>query len=105
MSKGIKDALRRIRQRRLVANFCRRLGKSRSWFYSAEAAALAPYAAEMEATLAPSAHPVTAAREALGLSQSALAEALGVSRQTIHAWETQHARQDRLDRIRALHKA
>ena len=58
----------------------------------------------LNAVLAVSDHPIVAQREALGLSQSALAEALGVSRQTIHAWETQPVRQDRLDRVLALRK-
>ena len=58
----------------------------------------------IDAVLAISGHPIVAAREALGLSQSALAKALGVSRQTVHAWETQPSRQDRLDRVLALRK-
>lgn len=103
--RDIKSKLRQIRDRRLVAEFCRRCGKPRAWFYSTPPEAKAEFAKQIAAVLTVSPHPVTAAREALGLSQSALAEVLGVSRQTIHAWETQPARQDRIDRVRALHKA
>lgn len=100
----IADKLRQVRKRRLVAEFCRRCGKSRTWFYSADRGAMESHAEHLNAVLAVSGHPIVAAREALGLSQSALAEALGVSRQTVHAWETQPVRQDRLDRVFALRK-
>lgn len=102
--RDIKNKLRQIQDRRLVAEFCRRCGKSRAWFYGTPPEAKAEFGKQINAVLAPSTHPVTAAREALGLSQSGLAEALNVSRQTIHAWETQPARQDRIDRILTLKK-
>lgn len=102
--RDIKNRLRQIRDRRLVAEFCRRCGKSRAWFYSTSPEAKAAFAKQIAAVLAVSPHPVVAAREALGLSQSGLAAALGVSRQTIHAWETQPARQDRVDRVLTLKK-
>ena len=98
------DKLRQLQKRRLVAEFCRRCGKSRTWFYSADRKELAKETQHIDAVLAVSGHPIVAAREALGLSQSDLAKALGVSRQTVHAWETQPSRQDRLDRVLALRK-
>lgn len=100
----IADKLRQVRKRRLVAEFCRRCGKSRTWFYNASRDAMALHAEHLDAVLAVSGHPIVAAREERGLSQIALAEALGVSRQTVHAWETQPVRQDRLDRVFALRK-
>ena len=100
--RDIKSKLRQIQDRRLVAEFCRRCGKSRAWFYGTPPEAKAEFGKQINAVLALSPHPVVAAREALGLSQSGLAEALNVSRQTIHAWETQPARQDRVDRVLAL---
>ena len=101
---NLTDKLRQIRKRRLVAEFCRRCGKSRTWFYNADRDQMAKETTHIDAVLAISGHPIVAAREALGLSQSALAKALGVSRQTVHAWETQPSRQDRLDRVLALRK-
>ena len=102
MAKNVESKLRQIQDRRLVAEFCRRCGKSRAWFYGTPPEAKAEFGKQINAVLAHSPHPVVAAREALGLSQSGLAEALSVSRQTIHAWETQPARQDRVDRVLAL---
>ena len=101
---SLSDKLKQIRQRRLVAEFCRRCGKSRTWFYGATRDELAKEAKHLDAVLAISGHPIVAAREMLGLSQSDLAKALGFSRQTIHAWETQPSRQERLDRVLALRK-
>ena len=101
---NLTDKLRQIQDRRLVAEFCRRCNKSRAWFYGTPPEAKAEFGKQINAVLAISGHPIVAAREALGLSQSALAKALGVSRQTVHAWETQPSRQDRLDRVLALRK-
>ena len=101
---SLSDKLKQIRQRRLVAEFCRRCRKSRTWFYGATRDELAKEAKHLDAVLAVSGHPIVAAREMLGLSQSDLAKALGFSRQTIHAWETQPSRQERLDRVLALRK-
>ena len=98
------DKLRQLQKRRLVAEFCRRCGKSRTWFYSADRKELAKEMQYINAVLAVSGHPIVTAREALGLSQSDLAKALGVSRQTIHTWETEPSRQERLDRVLALRK-
>ena len=98
------DKLRQLQKRRLVAEFCRRCGKSRTWFYSADHKELAKEMQHINAVLAVSGHPIVAAREALGLSQSDLAKALCVSRQTIHTWETEPSRQERLDRVLALRK-
>ena len=104
MAKNVESKLRQIQDRRLVAEFCRRCGKSRAWFYGTPPEAKAEFGKQINAVLALSSHPVVAAREVLGLSQSGLAEALNVSRQTIHAWESQPARQDRVDRVLALRK-
>ena len=101
---NLTDKLKQLRQRRLVAEFCRRCGKSRAWFYGADRKELAKEMQHIDAVLAVSGHPIVAAREQLGLSQSGLAEVLGVSRQTIHAWETQPSRQERLDLVLALRK-
>ena len=101
---SLSDKLKQIRQRRLVAEFCRRCGKSRTWFYGATRDELAKEAKHLDAVLAISGHPIVAAREMLGLSQSDLAKALGFSRQTIHTWETQPSRQERLDLVLALRK-
>ena len=98
------DKLRQLQKRRLVAEFCRRCGKSRTWFYNADRDQMAKEMTHIDAVLAVSGHPIVAAREALGLSQSDLAKALGVSRQTIHTWETEPSRQERLDRVLALRK-
>ena len=104
MAKNVESKLRQIQDRRLVAEFCRRCGKSRAWFYGTPPEAKAEFGKQINAVLAHSSHPVVAAREVLGLSQSGLAEALNVSRQTIHAWESQPSRQDRVDRAPALRK-
>lgn len=101
---NLTDKLKQLRQRRLVAEFCRRCGKSRTWFYGADRKELAKEMQHIDAVLAISGHPIVAAREQLGLSQSDLAKALGFSRQTIHAWETQPSRQERLDLVLALRK-
>ena len=101
---SVSDKLRQLQKRRLVAEFCRRCGKSRTWFYSADRKELAKETQHIDAVLAVSGHPIVAAREQLGLSQSDLAKALGVSRQTIHTWETEPSRQERLDRVLALRK-
>ena len=101
---SVSDKLRQLQKRRLVAEFCRRCGKSRTWFYSADRKELAKETQHIDAVLAVSGHPIVAAREQLGLSQSDLAKALGVSRQTIHTWETEPSRQERLDRVLALPK-
>ena len=101
---SVSDKLRQLQKRRLVAEFCRRCGKSRTWFYSADRKELAKETQHIDAVLAVSGHPIVAAREQLGLSQSDLAKALGVSRQTIHTWETEPSRQERLDLVLALRK-
>ncbi len=61
---NLTDKLRQIRKRRLVAEFCRRCGKSRTWFYNAERDQMAKEMTHIDAVLAISGHPIVAAREA-----------------------------------------
>lgn len=106
MTQDIIHKLHRIQNRRRVAEFCRRCGKTRAWFYKVlrGKTTLLPYLGHIDAVLASSAHPITAAREALGLSQSSCAAALGISRQTLYQWEHQPAIADRIARVKSLQK-
>jgi hypothetical protein len=99
----VKDRLLQVQSRRLVAELCRRASKTRAWFYKALAGEVSLLDAlpHVNAVLEPSTHPITAAREALGLSQVELARRLGVSRMTIYDWEHTEATQDRVDRVNA----
>ena len=52
---NLTDKLRQIRKRRLVAEFCRRCGKSRIWFYNADRDQMAKEMTHIDAVLAISA--------------------------------------------------
>ena len=95
---NLTDKLRQIRKRRLVAGFCRRCGKSRTWFLQRRPGPDGQEMTHIDAVLAVSGRPIVAARGSPGPVAERPGRSPGVSRQTIHTWETEPSRQERLDR-------
>jgi len=103
----VRAKLEQLRVRRRVTAFCDACGKTRSWFYKVlrGEASLLPYLVQLDYALDFPAHPITAAREAAGLSRTEAARRLGLSRQTIYVWETQPARPERVEAMLSLKRS